>query len=299
MSQTPCSTSAKGQDCTYRSTDGLSLHYVDYPTGGNGVPVLCLHGLSRNSRDFADLAAHLSTSRRVLCADFRGRGLSEWDPNPDHYDAPVYVADIFTLMDHVKLDRVIVIGTSLGGIIGAGMMQMRPGLIAGMVLNDIGPVIDPAGLARIGGYIGENDQWTDWDDAVNTLKKVNAVVYPDFTHEDWLNFVRNTCRIKEDGKVVQDYDPAIAQAFADDCTSDLDLWPLFETLGSAPALLVRGALSDLLSAETAREMTKRVSDLNLVIVENRGHVPTLTEPAALSAIEAFVEQVDSLKNQRT
>lgn len=299
MSQPTCSASTAGRDWTYQSTDGLTLHYVDFPSNGGGVPVLCLHGMSRNTRDFSDLAAHLQTSRRVVCTDFRGRGLSDWDPDLSHYEAPIYVADVLTLMTQVGLDRVIVIGTSLGGIVGTGMVKLNSDLVAGIVLNDIGPIVDPAGLARIGSYIGKGALWSSWNEAAETVKEANAAIYPDFRDDDWLDFVHKTCRQKEDGTVVQDYDPAIAQGFADNRVSDLDLWPLFETLKSIPALLLRGALSDLLSVKTATEMTKRLPDLDLVTVANRGHVPTLNEPDTLSAIEAFVAKVDILEAELT
>ena len=284
---------ASGQHRTYTSSDGLTLHYVDYDGGsGSGVPVLCLHGVSRNARDFSKLAVHLQVNRRVICLDFRGRGRSDWDPDPQNYQAPVYVADVVTLLAHLGLEESIIIGTSLGGIVGAGLAQTNPELIAGVVLNDIGPVIDPAGLTRIGGKMGKDPQWPGWNAAAQALKSVNAVVHPNFTDDEWLDYAHNTCRLNDDGVVVQDYDPAIAQAFGGDQAELPDLWNVFEALKPVPALLMRGALSDLLSAETAQEMTQRLPDLELVTVPDCGHVPTLTEPVSLSAIDAFLDKID-------
>ena len=288
---------ASGQHCTYTSGDGLTLHYVDYDGGnGNGVPVLCLHGVSRNARDFSKLAVHLQVNRRVICLDFRGRGRSDWDPDPQNYQAPVYVEDVITLLAHLGLKRSIIIGTSLGGIVGAGLAQTAPELVAGVVLNDIGPTIDPAGLARIGGKMGKDPQWPDWAAAAQALKAVNAIVHPNFTDDDWLDYARNTCRLNDDGVVVQDYDPAIARAFGDTQTDLPDLWTVFDALEPVPALLMRGALSDLLSAATAQEMTERLPKLKLVTVPDCGHVPTLTEPVSLTAIDAFLNKVDASEN---
>ena len=283
---------ASGQSCTYVSADGLNLHYADYD-GGDGVTALCLHGLTRNGRDFADLATHLQASRWVVCPDFRGRGLSEWDPDPTHYEAPVYVQDTLTLIDHIGLERIVIIGTSLGGIVGAGLVQANSDLFAGIVLNDIGPVIDPAGLTRIGGNTGHDPQWPDWETAAEELKAVHKVVHPNYSDEDWLKYAHRTCRINEDGVVVQDYDPAIARAFAEGDSEQQDLWPLFEVSKPVPALLVRGALSDLLSEETAAEMAQKLPNLARVNIPDCGHVPTLTEPEALSAIETFFDRVDT------
>jgi pimeloyl-ACP methyl ester carboxylesterase len=293
MTQTQGRDSGHGISHSYTSPDGLSLHYVEYG-GGNGTPVLCLPGLSRNGRDFAELAVSLCHERTVYCLDFRGRGQSEWDPDPSRYTPPVYVGDVMTLLDALALNKVILIGTSLGGIVSAGLCQTVPHRIAGVVLNDIGPVIDPAGLARIGQYVGTATVWPNWDEAVAAIRLINAPIYPDFTEAQWLAFAKQTCKQNKDGSVVQDYDPAIAQAFGRDDAAGLDLWPLFETLKSVPGLLIRGALSDLLSAKTAEEMTNRLPELKLITVPNRGHVPTLTEPHAAVAIETFVARVDTL-----
>jgi len=290
----PSSRSSQEHARTYRSADGLSLHYVDYDGSDEGIPALCLHGLSRNARDFSELAVRLSKTRRVLALDFRGRGDSQWDDNVVNYQPPTYVADVLTLLAHEELDRVIVVGTSLGGIVGVGLAQVQPERIAGIVLNDIGPVIDPEGLARIGRYVGVNATWRDWQEAAATLQSVNKVVYPDFSEEDWLTYAQNTCRQHEDGSVSQDYDPAIAQGFAESSESNVDLWPVFEAIADIPALVLRGELSDLLSEQTVAAMMARWSKLEAVTVPNRGHVPTLNEPAAVSAIEAFVARVDTV-----
>lgn len=279
--------------------DGLTLHYVDYAGPSTGVPVVCLPGLTRNARDFSALAAHLSQSRRVLCLEFRGRGESQWDTDVSHYQAPQYVADTLLLLQKEKLNRVIVVGTSLGGIVGTGIAMVNPALLAGIVLNDIGPVIDPAGLERIGGYLGHGAEWPTWEEAASKLKEVNAVVYPTFTDQDWLDYAKKTCRETEDGLITQDYDPALSQGFASDSAANVELWEVFDALADVPALLLRGALSDLLSEETAQKMEARLPKLGLVTIADRGHVPTLEEADALSAIEAFVAEVDTLSHPST
>tara|TARA_B110000438_G_scaffold289612_1_gene324371 strand:- start:2950 stop:3840 length:891 start_codon:yes stop_codon:yes gene_type:complete len=296
MSQSTVTAANAGQDHTYQSADDLTLHYVKY-SRADGVSAICLPGLSRNARDFSELATYLSATRSVICPDFRGRGASDWDSDSSHYEPSVYVGDVLTLLDLRKLERVILIGTSLGGIVSAGLCQVTSQRIAGVVLNDIGPIIDPVGLARIGKYMGTWTAWSGWDEAIATIREINKVIYPTFTDAQWREFALQTCRANPDGTVTQDCDPAIAQAMAQNQTTDLDLWPVFEALKPIPSLLIRGALSDLLSKETAAEMTERLPGLDLVTVPNRGHVPTLTEPEALSAIEAFVAKVDTLEDQ--
>ena len=285
---------------TYATPDGLTLHYVDYNTGpSKGVPVVCLPGLTRNARDFSALALNLSESRRVLCLDFRGRGSSQWDADATHYQAYQYVADTLLFLQKENLDRVIIVGTSLGGIVGTGIAEVDPGLLAGIVLNDIGPVIDPAGLKRIGSYLGRSNEWPSWKEAAAKLKEVNGVVYPTFTDKEWLDYARKTCRETAEGLVTQDYDPAISQAFASDSAGNVELWEVFDALADVPALLLRGALSDLLSSETAQKMEARLPKLDLAIIADRGHVPTLEEAKALSAIRAFVAKVDALNYPST
>jgi len=274
---------------TYTSDDGLALNFTKYD-GAAGVPVLCLHGLSRNSRDFRDLSPHLATSRQVICPDFRGRGLSQWDSNTANYQPQIYVQDIVSLLRHTNTRRVIVVGTSLGGIVAAGLFQKSPEIIAGIVLNDIGPVIDPKGLERITSSIGRDPHWADWNAAAAALKAKDAVVYPDFTDDQWLDYAEKTCRINDQGVVVKDYDPAIAKAFEGSVT-DLDLWPLFQCLEPLPLLLLRGELSDLLSAETANTMAAKLPNLELITIAGCGHVPTLSEPEALYAIDRFIAAI--------
>ncbi len=159
-----------------------------------------------------------------MCLEFRGRGESQWDTDVSHYQAPQYVADTLLLLQKEKLNRVIVVGTSLGGIVGTGIAMVNPALLAGMVLNDIGPVIDPAGLERIGGYLGHGAEWPTWEEAASKLKEVNAVVYPTFTDQDWLDYAKKTCRETEDGLITQDYDPALSQGFASDSAANVELW---------------------------------------------------------------------------
>lgn len=286
--------SVTGQSQTYQSADGLSLHYVYYAGPSARIPVVCLHGLARNARDFTQLAERLAKQRRVIALDFRGRGQSQWDETATNYQAPTYVGDVVALLTHVGLERVIIVGTSLGGIVGAGLTHVNPSLLAGLVLNDIGPVIDQAGLDRIGGYVGAGAVWKTWDEAAAVLKTVNQVVYPDFTDQDWRTYAQNTCREQEDGTIAQDYDPAIAQGFAGESAANVELWELFDGIKDVPALVLRGELSDLLSAQTVAAMVERLPKLEAVTIPNRGHVPTLNEPESVTAIEAFIAKVDTL-----
>lgn len=283
------------ESLTYSSRDGLLLHYIRH-AGGNGTPVLCLHGLSRNARDFSNLGRLLSHERTVYCPDFRGRGQSQWDLISSRYEPATYVNDVMTLLNHCGLERVILVGTSLGGIVSAGLSSILKNRIAGVVLNDIGPKIDSLGLTRISQHVGKGLVWRNWDEAIASIRDINGALYSDFTDSEWRVFAQQTCRQNDDGTIVPDYDPAIARRFTENAAAELDLWPLFLALKPIPSLLIRGALSDLLSKETTAEMMHRLPLLDLLTVPNRGHVPTLMEPSAASAIEAFVAKVDALES---
>lgn len=275
----------------WRSPDGLSLAARDYP-GADGparTPVICLHGLTRNSRDFEDLAPWIAAQgRRVIAADMRGRGRSDRDPKPEHYAVPVYVGDVAALLDQAGIGRAVFVGTSMGGLITMGMAGFRPQAVAGAVLNDIGPKIESAGLARIASYAGDTGQIADWDAAAARAKAVNAAVFPHYGPDDWMAFARRTFREGPDGRPQPDYDPAIARsaAAAADPNAEAVLWPLFTALASAgPVLSVRGATSDILSAETAAAMARAGADVRTVEVPGVGHAPMLDEAPARAAIK--------------
>ncbi|MBH9553434.1 alpha/beta fold hydrolase [Inhella gelatinilytica] len=274
----------------YASEDGLRLHVADYPGADETAPVLlCLPGLTRNGRDFAALAARLGPRYRVLCPDQRGRGLSAWDADPARYRPDRYVADMGRLLDELEVAQVTIIGTSLGGMMGIMLAAWQPARVRGVVLNDVGPVLDPAGLARIAGYVGQPVRANSLAEAMALTAAVQGSVFPDWTAADWRRMVLETWR-GEGAAWVPDYDPAIAQGLANGSAVP-PLWPLFEAVGTLPQLLLRGELSDLLQAETVVEMQQRLPGLQAVTVPNRGHAPTLDEPVAHAALEGWLAQV--------
>ncbi|WP_300578357.1 alpha/beta hydrolase [Phenylobacterium sp.] len=279
---------------TWTSSDGLKLWARDY-AGGAGparLPVICLHGLTRNSRDFEDVAPAIAAAgRRVLALDVRGRGRSAYDPNPTNYNPAVYAGDVASLMAEAGMARAIFLGTSMGGLITMTLATMRPDLIAGAILNDIGPEIATEGLTRIGGYVGSGDPASSWAEAAERTRAINGSAQPHLTDADWDRFARRTWREAEPGKLVLDYDPAIAQAFsaAPAGTPSPDLWPLFMALAiNRPMLLVRGGASDLLTEGTAARMQALAPQMRRVDIDGVGHAPTLDEPAARRAIADFL-----------
>ena len=276
-------------DYCYDSTDGLRLYCVLYAARRpGGVPVLCLPGLTRNSRDFAALAAHLSELHDVLAADLRGRGRSVWDQDPTRYHLATYVTDAWSLLDSHQVSRVMVVGTSLGALMGMAMAATQPDRIAGVVLNDAGPEIDPAGLRRIAGYAGKLPPVSSWTEAAAQAKSVYGPALPGLTDAEWLEYARRGYRENAAGVPVPDMDPKIGDAFKNAPTAPTDLWPLYAQIKGVPMLVIRGALSDLLSAATVERMAREKPDLQHVTVANRGHTPLLNEPECLAAIDAFV-----------
>ncbi|ESQ90201.1 alpha/beta hydrolase [Asticcacaulis sp. AC460] len=277
-------------DIRYQSADTrLTLYARDY--GGSGMPVLCMHGLTRNSADFEWIAGHLSTRYRVISVDQRGRGKSQWDDQPAHYTPGVYVQDMFKLLGDLGIPRAALIGTSMGGLMGMIMGAFAPQMVIGMVINDVGPEIDPAGLARIASYTGRGVAVTTWEDAAARAKETNGVAFPDYHDDDWLAFARRTYEVRPDGTIAPAYDPAISQAFAtpEPTVAPPDLWGMWDKLEGLPILAVRGEISDLLSAETLKQMGERHAGMQAVTVRNRGHAPMLDEGEAVTAIETFLE----------
>ncbi len=278
-------------DHFYRSNDGLRLYCRIYAAERDGgVPVLCLPGLTRNSRDFVALATHLSARREVLTADLRGRGLSAWDPDPSHYQLPVYVQDAWSLLESRHLGRILVVGTSLGALMGMVMAATQPHRIAGVVLNDAGPEIDPAGLRRIAGYAGKLPPVASWAEAAAQAKSTYGLALPGLSDEEWLDYARRGYRENAAGIPVPDVDPKISEGFRATAAAPGDLWPLYAQIKGVPMLVVRGANSDLLSAATVERMAREKPGLEHVTVANRGHTPLLNEPECLAAVDAFIER---------
>ncbi len=282
------------KDLWFESNDGLKLFARDYSGPGGVVqpPLLCMHGLTRNSADFAGLAAHLAPQRRLLCVDQRGRGRSDYDPVVANYTPATYVQDMFNLLDQQRIERVILVGTSMGGLMAFMMGVMQPQRIAAMVINDIGPEVDPAGLARIKAYVGKSAPVSTWEQAVEQQRAINGLAFPDFSDAQWLAFTQGLYR-DEDGVPVLAYDPAIAQPIADEQANAVppDLWPMFERLDTIPMLVLRGESSDILSRACVERMQHSHPGLVHVEIPRRGHAPMLDEPEALAAIDTFLGEV--------
>lgn len=282
-------------DRYYESVDGLKLFYRDHAPDRPGIPVLCLPGLTRNSRDFDDIVIRLRATHRVLTPDLRGRGFSEHDPEWRNYHPGTYVHDVWTLLDKLGIERVIVIGTSLGGLIAMVMAVQDSTRLAGVVLNDIGPEIAPEGLARISAYTGRLPPVRSWDEAVAQTREVYGEWWPGLTDEDWQTMARRAYREGPDGIPRQDIDPAIGAAVraAGPQSGDQrgDPWQAFDALRDTPTLVLRGELSDVLSVDTLEKMRQRKPDLVTVTVANRGHVPLLNEPECIASIDPFIGSI--------
>lgn len=275
----------------YRSGDGLALAYRDYPGPSSATPVICLHGLTRNSRDFEALAPVLSTERRVLAPDFRGRGDSANDDDWRNYHLLTYADDIRSLLRDQGLNRVAIIGTSLGGLVAMLLAHADAQCIAGVVLNDIGPEIGPTGLARILSYAGRRPPVRNWEEAEAQTRDIYQQAWPGLSRKRWAELTRRAFR-DEGGVPVAAIDPLIGEA-ARSVTPELpDPWTLFDALGGVPTLLVHGALSDILTDDIARRMRDRLPGMEYVRVSQRGHPPLLDEPEALRAISRWTQRLD-------
>jgi pimeloyl-ACP methyl ester carboxylesterase len=280
----------------WRSADGLRLHARDYAaaSGEAKLPVVLVHGLTRNSRDFEDLAPVIASwGRRVVVPDVRGRGRSDRDPNPANYHPGLYAADIAGLLDRLGVARAQFLGTSMGGLITMALSTFRGELIAGAVLNDVGPVIAPEGLGRISAYVGQPAEAADWDAAAAYVKANNARALPHYDDAAWARMARRLFREGANGRPELDYDLRIADAIRATAGAPApDLWPYFDALATGrPLLVVRGANSDLLDAQTAAAMQARAPHTVLAEVPGVGHAPMLDEPVALAAIRAHLDAV--------
>ena len=272
----------------FHSQDDLPLYWRDYgDSASSRTPVLCLGGLSRNSKDFHLLARQICRDRRVLAPDYRGRGRSARDPDWRHYRPETYLADIFDLLTVAGVHRVVVIGTSMGGLLAMGLAAFRPTVLAGAILNDVGPEIAGPGFQRILDYIGTDRPETTWEGAVAELKRIFPAPYPD-TEAKWLSMADASYRRSADGVLHFDWDVALARNLASRPDQLPDLWALYRGLGSRPVLAIRGGLSDVLSEATFDRMAQVKPDLQRVTVPNVGHVPALDEPEAAAAIHEFI-----------
>lgn len=283
-------------DVFFPSFDGrLTLYARDYgkPSGpeASGMTVLCLHGLTRNSADFETIAPRLSRKYRVISADMRGRGRSQWESEPANYTPAVYAQDMIGLLDHLAIGKTALIGTSMGGLMAMILGVTQRDRLIGAVINDVGPHIEAAGLARIASYTGKTPSVTNWAQAAETAKIINEVAFPDYGADDWMAFARRLFVENAEGVPVLAYDPAISKGLQSNSDAPVvppDLWPLWDGLQGLPLLAVRGALSDLLSVPTLQMMVERHAGLMTATIPNRGHAPMLDEPEAVAAVDAFL-----------
>lgn len=285
-------------EITFVSADGLRLYARDYAAtlGAAKCPIICIHGLTRNSADFEDLAPWLaSLGRRVLAVDVRGRGRSAYDTNIEHYSISQYVADVVLLAHQLGIGRAVFIGTSMGGLITMALAMKHLHLIAAAVLNDIGPVLSETGLSRIAAYSGKAVSCLDWQEAVECVKTINQSAFPNNTQDDWEKWAKRAFQQANDGRWILKYDPNIAVPLRLGKLKASSWGAKFafrRLAGKRPTLLIRGALSDLLESEQADYMRQVAPTMRYAQVPNVGHAPMLMEAEATTALRQFLADVD-------
>ncbi len=270
----------------FTTSDGKRLYYEDT---GSGQPLLCLAGLTRNSRDFSFLAPHV-TDLRMISMDYRGRGQSDCDADYMNYNILREGQDAVELLDHLGLDKVTLLGTSRGGLIAMALALSHPDRLAGVILNDVGPVIELGGIAKIMDYVGNRPTSKTYDEAAQALRAMMGSQFPGIPLDIWRQQAEYQY-IQTDSGLDLRYDPALRQALIEQATitSAPDLWPLFEALQDIPTAVIRGANSDLLSPETVQDMHVRHPKLISTQVPDRGHVPFLNEPQSLDLIRQILD----------
>ena len=283
------------EDYWYQSQDGLNLYARDYrckQNKGDEKTLLCIPGLTRNSADFAELAEHLVDRYRVIAVDLRGRGKSDYDSNPLNYHPGTYGQDMIDLVRSLSLESVVVIGTSLGGLIAMGLRALQPSLIEAVVVNDIGPEVEKEGMERIKDYVGKTPDVLNWEGAVQSTRDTLAHTYPKFSSSDWEAFTRKLYRQNAEGIPLLDYDPDISVLVQQTPSDNApDLWPLFEAIKSMSMLVLRGELSDLFSNGCLQKMQSIKPDMHVAQIPDVGHAPLLTEPEAMGAIDGFLNSL--------
>jgi pimeloyl-ACP methyl ester carboxylesterase len=277
--------------------DGLRLHIRRYGERGRALPIVCLPGLTRNGADFHELATALTRDaaqpRPVLTIDSRGRGRSDYDPNPENYSFPVELADVIAVLTALEIGPAIFLGTSRGGILVMLLAAARPTAIAGAILNDIGPVIDVKGLVRIKGYAGKLPTPRSYEEGAEILRRLGDAQFPGLSPESWLRQARQIWR-QENGAMVLGYDTKLARTL-----ENIDVehappafWAQFDSLARVPLMVVRGTNSDILSAATLAAMRERRLDIDILEVPDQGHAPLLAEGDVIARIAAFVTLCD-------
>jgi pimeloyl-ACP methyl ester carboxylesterase len=277
--------------------DGLTLHVRRYGSRvASALPVVCLPGLARTAADFhlvaAALAADLAKPRLVLALDYRGHGQSEYDRNPDNYTLPVALADLSAVLIALEIAPAIFIGTSYGGLLAMMLAVLRPTSIAGVILNDIGPVIEPHGLVRLKGYIGKLPIPRNFEEGGEILRWLFEAQFPKLAPQDWIAFAQRTWR-EHGGRLLPDHDPKLAQTLQGaDMQHPPTLWTHFDALARVPLMVIRGAKSDMLASSTLDAMLSRRRELDVALVPDQGHPPLLTEAKLIRRIAAFVASCD-------
>ena len=278
--------------------DGLKLHVRAYGSSAtSALPVVCLPGLTRTGADFDTLASALADDterpRYVLALDYRGRGLSDYDSNPDNYSLPVELADVLSVLTALEIGKAVFVGTSRGGLLTMLLGPARPAALAGVVLNDIGPVLEPHGLARIKSYVGRLPQLNSFGEAAESLRQLFSPQFPALSADDWRELAQRMFR-DQGGRIIPDYDPKLAHALRDvDIERPLPaLWEQFDSLADVPLLIIRGANSDLLSAATVEAMRARRRQCEVLVVPDQGHAPLLTDEKTIARIGAFVRSCE-------
>ncbi|KUJ80356.1 hydrolase [Ruegeria marisrubri] len=270
----------------FTTTDDRRIYFED---NGEGQPLLCLAGLTRCSRDFSFLAPHVA-DLRMIAMDYRGRGRSDYDPDYMNYNIFRESHDAIELLDHLGLGRVTVLGTSRGGLIAMALAASHPERLAGVVLNDVGPVIEPSGIARIMEYVGKKPVSKTYDQAARVLKDAMEPQFPGVPLERWRKQAEIQYEATPDGLALR-YDDALHKALLEQAATGAipDMWLFFEALRDVPTGVIRGANSDILGADTLAEMHRRHPGLISADVPNRGHAPFLDEPESLDIIRRILE----------
>ncbi|MGB7036263.1 MAG: alpha/beta hydrolase [Xanthobacteraceae bacterium] len=290
------------RDIFVTAQDGLRLHVCEYgPRTASALPVVCLPGLARTVADFDSLAPALANGdppRRVIAIDSRGRGQSDYDKNPANYNLAVELGDVVGVLAALEIGAAVFVGSSRGGLLTMLLAVAHPTAVAGAVLHDIGPVIEPKGLARIKSYVGKLPQPRDHADGAEILRRLFDTQFPKFTPAQWLAAAQRTWK-NEGGKLLPTYDVRLSKTLAEiDIERPLPaMWNEFDALKRVPVLLIRGANSDILSAATAAAMRDHHPDLATIEIADQGHVPALDDPVLIARIADFARSCDARPHQ--
>ena len=290
--------SAQFSDVFCQSADGLKLHAKVIGPDNAALPVLCLPGLTRTTDDFDDIARAIATSpsapRKVVAVDYRGRGLSDYDPDPAKYAVPVELGDVLAIAASLGITRAILLGTSRGGLISMALAAAQPQLLAGVILNDIGPALEMEGRIKIKGYIANPPPRQTWDEAARGLKELFGSVFPSLTDADWMTWAHRAFREKAGGGLERTYDLKLAHTLdgLDPASPLPQVWELFDAMAGVPLMLIHGGLSDLLSVQGVQDMIARRPDIDLVTVPDQGHAPLLADKPTMDRIVAFCARCD-------